>query len=85
MFKILSYTKGWNGVFEVVITFDSKKEYTYFITSEYAHRKLVNYTRKGMFRKAIRILKDFNRKEMFIESINTESVPQGNNELCETN
>jgi hypothetical protein len=72
--KLLSSTKDWNGVYELVLTFDGKKNYTYFLTSEFIHRKFCNYLKKGMQRKALRLLKNFNKKEMFDEGINTKPI-----------
>jgi 3-methyladenine DNA glycosylase AlkC len=82
MIKLIMHTKGWNGVYEVTIKFDSDKEYTYFLTSEYAYRKFMKFYGLKKYNIAFSFIRNFNRKELFIEATNTEAVPQGNYQLC---
>ena len=64
MITLLSMKKGWNGIIEVCILL-GKKEYTYFLTSDFAYKKFKTTYDKGNHGKALQVLNTYNRKEMF--------------------
>lgn len=61
---IQSEEKDIFGVFHLSVLVDSK-EYTFHLTSEYALRQAKNSIRKRRPGRALNILKDFNRKEIY--------------------
>jgi hypothetical protein len=67
-----SITKGWNGVYDIDVLINGKK-YTFFITSEFAVRKVKQLIKRRKPGKALHTLKLFNTREVLVHATAEES------------